>query len=74
MILQLKKGYKVYLFIKNLKTKKKSKKFDYIKVKPFFIKAKKRIGSYNLKLFKDTKVQLIFYILLLELTDSKIPI
>ena len=33
---------KVYLPIKNLKTRKKSKKLGYIKLKLFFIKAKKK--------------------------------
>ena len=35
---QLKKGDKVYLLTKNLKTRILSKKLDYIKVGPFFIK------------------------------------
>ena len=39
----LKKKDKNYLFIENLKTKIKIKKLDYIKVRIFFIKAKKRI-------------------------------
>jgi len=34
----LKKGDKVYLHIKNLKSKRLSKKLDYIKVRPFLIK------------------------------------
>jgi len=34
----LKKGDKVYLHIKNLKSKRLSKKLDYIKVGPFLIK------------------------------------
>jgi len=34
----LKKGDKVYLYIKNLKSKRLSKKLDYIKVRPFLIK------------------------------------
>jgi len=35
---QLKEGDKVYLYIKNLKSKRLSKKLDYIKVGPFLIK------------------------------------
>ena len=38
----------VYLLKKNLKTRKKNKNFDYIKVKPFFIKAKKKPSAINL--------------------------
>jgi len=35
---QLKEGDKVYLHIKNLKSKRLSKKLDYVKVRPFLIK------------------------------------
>ena len=73
MVLQLKKGDKIYLLTKNLKTRQKSNKIDLIKIKPFFIKAKKRTITYKLKLHKNVIVYLIFYILLLELADSKIP-
>ena len=45
---QLKKGDKVYLNIKNLKSKRLSKKLNYIKVKPFLIKRSK--GPINYKL------------------------
>jgi len=34
----LKEGDKVYLYIKNLKSKRLSKKLDYIKVRPFLIR------------------------------------
>ena len=36
--LQLKRKNKIYLFTKNLKTKKLNKKLNYIKVELFFIK------------------------------------
>ena len=42
----LKKRYKVYLFIKNLKTKK-SKKHYHIKVRPYSIKVKNKISATN---------------------------
>ena len=74
MALQLKEEDKVYLLTKNLKTRKKSKKLDYIKVGPFSIKVKKKPVFYKLELPKDAKVYLIFYVLLLELADSKISI
>ena len=35
---QLKKGDKVYLLTKNIKTKRPSKKLDYIKVRLFLVK------------------------------------
>ena len=47
------------------------KKLDYIKVKTIFIKSKKRIISYKIKLFKDAKVYFLFSIILLELINSK---
>ena len=35
---QLKKRDKVYLIIKNIRSKRLSKKLDYIKVRPFLVK------------------------------------
>ena len=54
--------------------RKKSKKLDYIKLKLFFIKAKKRTISYKFNLVKNTKLYLILYILLLKIADTKISI
>ena len=34
---QLKKGNKIYLLIKNLRSKRPLRKLDYIKIKPFLI-------------------------------------
>jgi len=45
---QLKKGDKVYLYIKNLKSKRLSKKLDYIKVRPFLIKRTRGPINYEL--------------------------
>ncbi len=59
----------MYLLTKNLKTKKKSKKLDHIKIESFFIKAIKESINYKLDLPKNVKVFLVFYILLLELVD-----
>ena len=41
---------KIYLLMKNPKTRKKKKKLDYVKIKPFFIKVKKITISYKLEL------------------------
>ena len=68
---QLKERDEVYLLIKNLKTRKKSKKLNYVKVKLFLIKVKKRTISYKFELSQKTKVQTLFHVLLLELADSK---
>jgi len=64
----------VYFLTKNLKTRKKSKKLNYIKVEPFFIKEVKESISYKLDLPKNAKVFLVFHILLLESIDFSTPI
>ena len=56
------------MLIKNLKIRKKSKKFENIKIGLCFIKTKKKSISYKLK------IHLVFYILLLKLIDLKILI
>ena len=69
MIFQLKEKDKVYLFIKNFKTKKSNKKFDHVKVELFFIKNKKDRISYEFELSLNTRIYSIFYILLLKSID-----
>ena len=59
----------MYLLIKNLKTRIPSKKLDYIKVGPFFIKKVKGSQNFKLNLLKDARVHPVFYISLLELAD-----
>jgi len=59
----------VYLLTKNLKTRRLSKKLDYVKVSLFRIKKVKRPVSYELDLSKDAKVHPVFYISLLEPAD-----
>lgn len=51
--------------------KKKSKILNHVKVKLFFVKAKKRKISYKLNLPKNAKIYFIFYILILKLRDLK---
>ena len=46
IVFQLKEEKNIYLLRKNLKTRKKSKKLDFIKVRKFLIKGKKEIISY----------------------------
>ena len=74
MASQLKKRDKMYLLTKNLKTRKKSKKLDHVKVEPFFIKEVKGSINYELDLPKNAKVFLVFHISLLELVDPNTPI
>lgn len=54
--------------------RKKTKKLNYIKVRLFFCKIRKKIIIYKLELFKNAKVHFIFYFLLLKLADFKTPI
>ena len=60
--------------MKNLKSRKKNIKFDYIKVELFFIEARKKTANYEFELAKKIKVYLIFHILLLKLESHKTPI
>jgi len=69
MASQLKEKNKMYLLTKNLKTRKKSKKLDHVKIESFFIKEVKRSINYELDLLKNAKVFLVFHISLLELVD-----
>jgi len=66
---QLKKRNKIYLFTKNLKTRKLSKKLNHVKVESFLVKKIKKSVNYELDLLKNVKVFLVFYISLLKLVD-----
>ena len=65
----LKKKNKIYLFIKNFKTKKSNKKLDHMKIDSFFIKKIKELKTYELNLFKRIRVFSVFNILLLKSID-----
>jgi len=60
-VFQLKKKNKIYLFTKNLKTRKLNKKLNYIKIELFFIKKTKKSVNYKLDLFKNIKIFSVFY-------------
>jgi hypothetical protein len=62
----------VYLLIKNLRIKRLIKKLDKVKVRLFFISKQISLVNFQLKLLKDIKIYLVFYILLLEPTNAKI--
>ncbi len=64
----------MYLFTKNLKTRRLSKKLNHVKVESFLIKKTKKSINYELDLLKNVKVFLVFYISLLELVDSSTSI
>jgi hypothetical protein len=67
---QLKKGDKVYLHTKNLRSKQLSKRLDYVKVRLFLVSKKNRLVTYTLELPADAKIHPRFYINLLELADK----
>jgi hypothetical protein len=71
---QLKKGDKVYLLTKNLRTKRPSKGLDNVKVGPFLIIDQKGPVTYTLDLPPDAKVHPRFHISLLEPADPKTPL
>ena len=62
-----KEGDKVYLFIKNFKSKWLSKKLDYIRIEPFKIINKVIEVSYRLNLLLKIKIYLVYYIVILKL-------
>jgi hypothetical protein len=74
MASQLKKRNKMYLLTKNLKIRKKSKKLNHVKVESFFIKTVKRSVNYELDLFKNARVFLVFHVSLLKSVDLSTPI
>ena len=67
--LLLKEENKIYFLTKNIKKKSKNKKLNFVKIEAFFIKRIKRFKSYELNLFKNAKIYLIFNISLLKLID-----
>ena len=72
--LNLKEGDSVYLLTRNLKIKHKSQKLGYIREGPFQIEARLGKNTYKLKLPKDTQINPVFHIALLELADPETPI
>ena len=64
--LDLKKGNKVYLLTKNFKSKRLSKKLNYIKMGLFKIINKVIEVIYRLNLLLKIKIYLVYYITMLE--------
>ena len=64
---------KVYLLQKNIKTKQPSKKFDYIKLGPFKVKAVKGPLNYELELLPQMKIHPVFHVMYLEPANNNIP-
>ena len=71
---QLKEKNKVYLLMKNLWTKKLSKKLNHKKIESFFIKVTKEEVSYELHLSADIRIHSVFHVSLLESANSSTSI
>jgi hypothetical protein len=61
-----KRGDKVYLLRKNIKTKRPSSKLDHVKIGPFKIKRIVSSVNYELELPEKMKIHPIFHVMLLE--------
>lgn len=70
----LKKGDKVYLWRRNIKTKRQSSKLDFLKLGPFEIKDTKGPVNYELQLPKKMRIHPVFHVSLLERADDETPI
>jgi hypothetical protein len=70
----LKKGDKVYLWRRNITTKQKSQKLDFLKIRPFEIKDVKGPVNYKLYLPKGIRIHPIFHISLLEPANPETPL
>ena len=68
--MDLKEGDKVYLFTKNFKSKRFSKKLNYIKIKLFKIISKVIEVLYRLDLLLKIKIYSVHYIAILELVHG----
>jgi hypothetical protein len=64
----------VYLYTKNLRTKRPSKGLDNVKVRPFLILKKNGPVTYTLQLLLDAKIHPRFHIKLLEPVDLETPL
>jgi hypothetical protein len=71
---QLKKGDKVYLHTKNLRTKQLSKGLNNIKVRPFLISKRNGPITYTLELLPDAKIHPRFHINKLEPANPDTPL
>ena len=65
--LDLKRRNKIYLFTKNFKNKRLSKKLNYIRMRLFKIISKVIKVSYRLNLLLKIKIYLVYYIAILKL-------
>jgi hypothetical protein len=66
----LKERDKVYLLKKNIKTKQLSTKLDFKKLGLFRISERIRTVNFRLELLENSKLYLVFYVVLLELARN----
>ena len=69
---QLKKKNKIYFFIKNFKTRRSTKKLDYIKIGPFLVTKIFLLKIFRIQLPLDAQIKLIFDLSFLSVADLKI--
>jgi RNase H-like domain found in reverse transcriptase/Reverse transcriptase (RNA-dependent DNA polymerase)/Integrase zinc binding domain/Chromo (CHRromatin Organisation MOdifier) domain len=70
----LKKGDRVYLLRKNIKTKRPSTKLDFKKLGPYEVEEKIGPVNYQLKLPQGSRLHPVFHISLLEPTKGPTPV
>jgi len=70
----LKKENKVYLFTRNITTKKLNKKLNYKKIKLFKVKKSIKGISFKFDLSKIIKIYPVFYVLLFKLANKRTPV
>jgi transposase InsO family protein len=70
----LQRGDKVYLWRRNIKTKRASRKLDFLKLGPYKIKNVKGPVNYELELPANSRIHPVFHISLLEPANPETPL
>jgi len=70
----LKKGNKVYLFIRNIATRRPSKKLNYKKIRLFKVKRSIKGINFKLDLPKIIKIYPVFHVSLFKLANNRTPV
>jgi hypothetical protein len=67
-------GDKVYLWRRNIKTRRPNSKLDFLKIGPYEVKAKKGPVNYELRLPSQMRIHPVFHVSLLEPADPETPV